>query len=230
MDKNSSFHLWKTFLNHLEFGGVDSLSDYCVCVFVKVRPHFPYPLFGPGATDTQKGCHWFTAPFMYDYKVVPPLSQISGDYRQRLQHVSPTTMATSIPCGMDHPALVGINSMLGVWVDSAHVGRKPLRICAALSGSHDPFHPHPHPHPHRHHSQLTLHSHPASPRQPSPCSGPILDSPPVLISRLTDSPRVQVHSHILYQLVTNTGNLRDTWNHWPIRKRPYQTMTALSFS
>lgn len=113
MDKNSSFHLWKTFLNHLEFGWVDSLSDYCVCVFVKVRPHFPYPLFGPGATDTQKGCHWFTAPFMHDYKVVPPLSQISGDYRQRLQRVSPTTVAMSVPCGMGHPTLVGTSSMSG---------------------------------------------------------------------------------------------------------------------
>ena len=108
------------------------------------------------------------------------------------------------------------------------MGRKPRRICAALLGSHDPFHPHPHPHPQ--HFQLTLHSHPDSPSQHSPCSGPILDSPPVLISRLTDSPRVQVHSHILYQLVTDTGNLRDIWNHCPIRKRPYQTMTALSFS
>lgn len=190
--------------------------------FVKVRPHFPYPLCGPGATDTQKGCHWFTAPFMHDYKVTPPLSQISDDYKQRLQYASPTIVATSIPCGMGHSTLVGTSSM----GELCKYRQKTSQDLCCLSGSHDPFHPHPHPH----HSQLTLHSHPASSRLSSPCSGPVLDSLTVLISRLTDSLRVQVHSHILYHLVTDTGNLRDTWNHCPIKKRPYQTMTAISFS
>lgn len=138
-------------------------------------------------------------------------------------------LPTPIPCGLGHPTLVGTIPWGGGRGKSCKYGQKPHRICAALLGSHDPFHPHPQPH--RTHNTSNSHtSQPSSLPKPahSPCSGPILDSP-VLISRLTDSPRVQVHSHILYQLVTDTGNLRDIWNHCPIR-RPYQTKRLLSLS
>ena len=195
---------------------------FCFFFFVKVRPLFPYPHCGPGATDTQKGCHWFTAPFMHDYKVTPPLSQISGNYKQRLQYVSPTIVAASIPCGMGHSTLVGTSSMGGT-----------LQVQAEnLSGSVLPFQEVMTPSTHTH-THTTPNSHFTTIQPPQGCPAlAVVPSWTLLLSSYldSDSPRVQVHSHILYQLVTDTGNLRDTWNRYPIRKRPYQTMTALSFS
>lgn len=185
MGKNLSFHLWNTFLNHSEFGGVYSLSDCCVVFllffFVKVRPLFPYPRCGPGATDTQKGCHWFTAPFMHDYKVTPPLSQISGNYKQRLQYVSPTIVATSIPCGMGHSTLVGTSSMGGT-----------LQVQAEnLSGSVLPFQEVMTPSTHTH-THTTPNSHFTTIQPPQGCPAlAVVPSWTLLLSSYLDSQTLQ---------------------------------------